>query len=193
MPRFCALVMALCLAAAPAMAGQKADADLKELSTYTLTMETLNKVDRATRAAMAEIKKDPRFIEEQKLKTERKALRDKDEQTEADEKRIEQIEARLQELEERNSLKMSDAGTIDDLAARFQKEPIIVNALRGEGLTTREYSKFLIASLQAGVAAAVQKMGAKEIPAGTNPANVKFMIEHEAEFKKMQEAWDIEK
>lgn len=193
MPRFCALALALCLVSAPVSAGQKADADMKELATYTLTMETLNKVDRATRAMMADIKNDPRYIEEQKLKTEMDALRKKDEPTDADQKKIEELEAKLEALESRNSLNVADANTIDEMAARFQKEPIMVNALKREGLTAREYSKFLLASLQAGVAAAVQKMGAKELPAGTNPANVKFMIEHEAEFKKMQQAWDDKK
>jgi hypothetical protein len=193
--QICSLALVVCLSAGIASAGQKAalDADTRELSTYTLTVETLTRVDRATRAMMTEIKKDPRFIEERKLKAEIETLRGKDEPTEADGQRIEQLEAKLEELEERNSMGMGEAGTIDELAARFQKEPVIVNALSREGLTPREYSKFLLASFQAGIAAAVQKMGAKELPAGTNPANVTFMIEHEAEFKKMQSAWNDRK
>lgn len=196
MHRICALAVAVCLIGGTAAAGQKSpfDADLRELSTYTLTMDTLNKVDRAVRAMMVEMKKDPRFIEEQKLEAELEALRKKDETTEADDRRMEEIQAKLDALESTNdSLNMSDANTIDEMAARLQKLPFAVNALKREGLTPRDYSKFLLASVQAGLAAAVQKMGAKEIPAGTNPANVKFMIEHEADFKKMQEAWDIKK
>ena len=85
---------------------------------------------------------------------------------------------------------MNDARTISEMAARLQGEPRIAAALQAEGLTAREYAKFLFAALQGGLAAGLQKMGVKEIPEGTNPANVKFMLDHEEDFKKMQSAWD---
>ena len=57
-------------------------------------------------------------------------------------------------------------------------------ALRKEGLTAREYSKFMLAMLQSGFAAGLQKAGLlKQTPEGVNPANIKFIIDHEEDLK----------
>jgi hypothetical protein len=195
----CALAITLpvALALPPTHASQdlkaRADADLKELSTYALSMDTLNKIDRAMRTFAVEIKKDPKFQEASKLEAEMKALEKKfqdTEPTDAEQKRIETIEARLEALEGEGSLNMSDAQTISDMAAKIQKQPAMAAALQREGLSARDYAKFMMAMLQAGLAAGMQKAGLlKELPAGTNPANVKWIVEHEAELKKLQESW----
>src|SRR5688500_8512426 len=100
MTTWCALAVVLSIAnpSAQQSAASKAqtDADMKELASYTLTLETLNKVDRAMRAAFVEMKKDPRFAEAAKLEAELKALKKKEEPTEADEKRQEELEQRLE-------------------------------------------------------------------------------------------------
>jgi preprotein translocase subunit SecD len=181
--------------AVPAPQSKQADPDLKELSTYTLTMDTLNKVDRSMRAAMAEMKKDPKFQEIQKLKAELEALKKNDEPTDAEQQRMETIEQRVDALEEAvTPMKMKDAATISEMAAAFQKEPRLTAALQREGLTTRELSKFMLAMIQAGFAAGMQKAGMlKTTPEGTNPANIKWFLEHEEDIKKLQAAWDGEK
>jgi len=194
----CALAVALPItlalpASQTASAGGKAD--LKELSTYTLTMETLNKVDRAMRSYAVEIKKDPKYAEATRLEAEMKALEKKFQEQEsepsaADQKRLEAIEARLDVLKGDGSLNMSDAQTISDMAAKIQKQPAMTAALQREGLNAREFAKFFMAMLQAGLAAGLQKAGMlKETPEGTNPANIKWILEHEAELAKMQKAW----
>jgi hypothetical protein len=193
MTTWCALAAVLSLAVPPApqAAASKAqtDADMKELAGYTLTMETLNKVDRAMRAAVVEIKKDPRFAEAAKIEAELKALKKKEEPTEADEKRQEELERRLEALKD-DAMNMNDAQTISQMAAKIEKFAPMMAGLRSAGLTAREYAKFMMAVLQAGMTAGMQKAGMlKEIPPGTNPANVKFMLEHEEDFKKMQAAW----
>jgi hypothetical protein len=184
----------LTLASPPSQtASARANADLKELSTYTLSMDTMNKVDRAMRSYGTELKKDPKAQESMKLEAEMKALEKKfedTEPTEADQKRIEAIEARLDALKGEGSLNMSDAQTISDMAAKIQKQPAMISALQREGLTAREFAKFFMAMLQAGLAAGLQKAGMlKETPEGTNPANIKWILEHEAELAKMQKAW----
>ena len=188
----CALAVAL-LVAPPQAAKSRGNADLKELSTYTLSMATLHKVDRAMRTFAAEMKKDPKVQEAMKLEADIKALEKKFEDTEpsdADQKRLEDMQARLEALENRESLNMNDAKTIDDMAAKIQKFPPLVSALQREGLTAREYATFMMAMLQAGLAAGFQKSGLlKELPEGTNPANVKWILENEAELAKMQKAW----
>jgi hypothetical protein len=191
----CAVVIALSLAAPVAQTRGPADADLKELSTYTLTMETLNKVDRAMRTAVAEMRKDPKFQEIERLKGELEALKKKDETTEEEDRRMETLGLRIEELESAATpLKMNDAATISEMAANIQKEPRLAGPLQREGLTPREFSKFMLAMIQAGFAAGMQKAGLlKTTPEGTNPANIKWVLDHEAELQKMQQAWNPDK
>jgi hypothetical protein len=63
-------------------------------------------------------------------------------------------------------------------------------ALNAAGLAPREYSKYMLASMMAGMVAGFQKSGMlKELPANlkeVHPDNVKFMIDHEAELTAMQ-------
>ena len=63
-------------------------------------------------------------------------------------------------------------------------------ALTKAGLTPRDYSKYILASLMAGMVAGFQKSGVlKELPKDlkeVNPENVKFLLAHEAELAAMQ-------
>ena len=189
------LAISLPVTMPPQAAKTAGNADLKELSTYTLSMDTLNKVDRAMRSFAAEMKKDPKVQEAMKLRADIKALEKKFEDTEpseADQKRLEAMQERLDALEEQDSLKMDDAKTISEMAAQIQKFPPMVSALQREGLSAREYAKFMMAMLQAGLAAGFQKAGLlKDLPEGTNPANVKWIVAHEAELAKMQKDWAV--
>src|SRR4029079_6753395 len=161
---------------------------------YTLSMDTLNKVDRAMRALMVEMQKDPKFQELERAKAELATLKAKEETTEADDKRIEALQARIETLEQDGPMNMNNAKSISDMAAEIQKEPRMTAGLQSAGLTTREYAKFMLAILQAGFAAGMQKAGLlKTIPEGTYPANIKWVNDHEAELKAMQEAWTPEK
>lgn len=193
----CALAITLPLTAlAPQAPKSGTNPDLKELSTYSLSMDTLNRFDRAMRSFAVEMKKDPRFQEASKLEAEMTALEKKfqEQETEpsaADQKRVEAIEARLDALkDDYGMMNMNDAQTISDMAAKIQKFPPMASALQREGLTARDAAKFMMAMLQAGLAAGLQKAGMlKETPEGTNPVNIKWIIEHEAELTKMQKAW----
>lgn len=171
------------------------DTDLKELSTYTLTLDTLNKVDRATRAMIVELKKDPKFQEMERIEGELEALRKKDEPTEDETKRIETLEARREELKaSTDAFNMNSATSISEMADQIQKEPRMAGPLQREGLPPREFAKFMLAMVQAGFAAGMQKAGLlKNTPEGTNPANIKWVLEHEAEIQKLQQAWAPEK
>jgi hypothetical protein len=168
---------------------------MRELESYTLTMDTLSKLDHALLDIFTDMKKDPRVQELQKVEQDIEALKKKDEPSEADEKKMEELQARHEALEAQipNPLSLNDVNTFDEQAAKIQKYPSVVAALRRNGLTPREYAKAFTALLQAGLAAGLQKSGIKQIPEGTNPANVKFVIEHEAELQKMQQAWNDKK
>ena len=189
-----ALSLVVCLlAAAPVFAGQAySDPDLKELSTYTLTMDAIYKINRVMQNYATEMKKDPRFAQLSKVQGEIEALKKKDERTEAEDQKLEALEAQEQQLDEQtpNPLSLNDAGTLNDWAAKLQKDRLVAAALQKEGMTATAFSRAFAALIQAGLAAGLQKAGIKQIPEGTNPANVKLVIDHEAELAKLQQAWN---
>jgi hypothetical protein len=181
--------------ATSAALGQKPlDPDLKEMSTYVLTMDTLHKVDRAMRSFIAAAQKDPRYQEQQKLEAELAQIKAKEEPTEADEKRMAAIEERLESLEKGSGMSWNNANTISEMAAEVQRQPLMAASLQREGLSAREFSKFMLGMIQAGFAAGLQKAGLlKTTPEGTNPANIKWVLEHQAELEKLQASWGPKK
>ena len=191
-----ALSLLVCLlAASPLSAGQAyADADLKELSTYTLTMDTIYKINRVMQNYATEIKKDPRFAQLVKVQGEIEALKKKDERTEAEDQKLDALEAQERQIDEQtNPLSLNDAGTLNDWAAKLQKDRVVAAALQKEGMTATAFSRAFAALIQAGLAAGLQKAGIKQTPEGTNPANVKLLIDHEAEIARLQQAWNSDK
>jgi hypothetical protein len=188
---FAALVCgSVTIASAQAPPALSNDADTKEVAAYKLTMAAINKVDRAMRTAFVEMKKDPRFQERITLETELTTLRKKDEPTEAEQKRIEELEAKKEQLEASDPLQLNDAKNLDEMEAAIRKFPPLANALQQEGMTPREYSVLLMAMVQAAFAGGMQKSGMlKELPPGINAENVKFVLDHQAELQKMQQEW----
>jgi hypothetical protein len=148
------LTLSLVVSLSPALGPQnaKTDPDLKALASYTLTMDTLNKVERVYRDLAAAVKADPT------LESKMDAMSDADDSHDS----------------------------LADMARKFQAIPPLDAALRKEGMTAREYAIFNMALLQAGMAAGAQKMGAK-LPDSVNPANVKFVKDHEADLQKLQQ------
>ena len=181
-----------------AQAGRRssaADPDMKELAAYTLTLDTLNRVDRVTKAMIANVQKDPKYAERIKLSKELAELKKKDEPTEAEEKRIETIEARLEQIEQADDQDSGSSDTLTDMEHRIAGLPPLAAALKQEGMAPREYAKFMMAMMQAGFTVAAKQMTEKmnkpfEMPDGVNPANVKFFQDHEAEIKRMQASYE---
>lgn len=173
--------------AAPAT---QVDRDMEEVASYRLSMDAVRKVDVAMRAMFEEIAKDPRFQASIKLEAELKALNDKEERTEADDRRIEELEREKEKLSSENPFNLGSANTLSEMEAQVQKVPPMANALRSAGLTPREYSKFMLAMLQAGMAAGLKKQGLiKELPKDFPAENVKFIEDHEAELAALQRRW----
>jgi hypothetical protein len=165
------------------------DADAKELAAYRLTVPTLNKVVTATRTMIAQMQKDPKFQEAARLEAEINALEKKDERTDAEQEKLEALTAKKEALEDSfGGLSMNDANTLDDMEAQIKKVPPMMSGLSAAGLTPREYAKFMLSMVQAGMVAGFKKAGMmKEIPKEVPAENVKFMEEHEAELKALQQ------
>ena len=172
---------------------QKADdPDMKEISSYRLTMEGLKKVAAVNRAMAQRMMQDPKVREAMKIDAELKALSDKDEPTEADQKRIEELEAKKEQLEESVDNPLGgESRTLAEMEARIRTYPPMLQALQREGMAPREYAKFWLAFIQAAFAQGFQKAGMlKELPPEVNVENVKFVAEHEAEIKAMQQEFE---
>ena len=166
-----------------------ADADLKEVANYKLTMATVEKVKVATRAMIAEIMKDPKYQQLMKVEAEIEALEKKQERTEAEDEKLAALNEQKEKLETAadSPLSLGQANSLSEMEANIRKSPPIANALQSAGMSPREYATFMMAMIQASMVAGFKKAGMmKELPKDVNPENVKFIEEHEAELKAMQ-------
>lgn len=113
------------------------------------------------------------------------------------------MKVKAMSAEERQAFEDADIGGdpdegIDDMARKIAAQPVMAAAVRDAGLTPREYALLIMSMVQSGMAGAVVKLRpeanqdslAREMKA--NPANVRFMIEHEAEIKQKQAALEAE-
>jgi hypothetical protein len=185
-----ALVLALSASIAFAQKGKGTHPDEKEIAAYRLTMDGVNKAVAATRAMVAELKKDPKFQEMMKLDAEIKALQDKDELTDAEQEKLEQLEASKEQMESAlDGLSFGNATTLTEMEGRIKQFPPLAAALRSAGMTPREYATFTLAMLQASLVVGFKKSGMlKELPPGVSAENVKFVEAHEAELMAIQKA-----
>lgn len=179
----CAVLPALAHAGPP-----QSNSDMKEIEAYRLTTGALKKVVNVNRTVMKEIMNDPKLQQSMAIRKELEALQEKDELTEADEKRIEALEKRLEGLEgEAVNPLGGDAQSLSEMEAGIRKYPAMVAALEREGMAPREYATFWLAFMQAAFAHGFQKSGMlKELPPGVSPENVKFIGDHTAEIEAMQ-------
>lgn len=190
------LTASLIIALASAASAQSfSAADTKELASYRLTMETTKKVYALFRAIGQEMASDPKFQALQKTKAEIAALSKKDELTDAESERLEKLEMQAEQQEEalekaNEGANMSNATSLNQMEAAIKANPRFMAAITKAGLTPREYAKWTLASLMAGMVAGFQKSGVlKELPKDlkeVNPENVKFILGHEAELNAMR-------
>lgn len=185
-------VLSFASGASASQTTSQSDADTKEIAAYRLTMPGLKKVAAITRAVADEMRNDPRFQEIQKLEEEIEALEKKEELSEAEQARIEKLRERKEALEDSAESPLSSSGTLNDMEAGIRKTPALINALKREGMTPREYSKFWLAFLQAAMVHGLQKAGmaSKTLPAEINAENVKFIADHEAEIEALQKEFE---
>jgi len=77
--------------------------------------------------------------------------------------------------------------SLNDMAARMDKVSGVKSALKGAGMTSREYLVFSLSVFQNGMAAwALEQPGGK-LPPGVKMANVNFYRAHKAELEKLGE------
>ena len=77
--------------------------------------------------------------------------------------------------------------SIDGMAKRIDSFPPLVNIIKAQGLTVRQYVVGTMALLQASMYATMKKqMPSMKTPEGMNMANVAFIEAHQAEMDKFQ-------
>ncbi|MGH9310488.1 MAG: hypothetical protein ACRD1U_14010 [Vicinamibacterales bacterium] len=175
--------------ASPVYAMQKVeDADAKEIAAYRLTTAALTKVVNVNRAMVIQMQQDPKLQEALKIGKAIDALEAKDELTEAEQKQLDALRERQDQLEDSADNPLGgDTKSLSEMEARIQKYPPLMQALQKEGMSPRDYAKFWLAFIQAAFVQGFKKSGMlKEIPAEVNPENVKFIEEHAAEIEAMQ-------
>ena len=77
--------------------------------------------------------------------------------------------------------------SLNDMATRMDGAPQVKSALKGAGMTSREYLLFTFSVFQNGMAAWALDQPGGALPPGVKMANVKFYRAHEAELKKLGE------
>jgi hypothetical protein len=174
-------------------------ADSKELASYRLTMETTKKMFALAEAMQQEMSADPKFQALKRTKDEIETLSKKEELTDAESARLEKLQQQAEQQEEAlndasSGTNLAAAKNLNEMEAGIKANPRFMAALTRAGLTARDYSKYMLASMMAGMVAGFQKSGMlKEMPKDlkeVNPENVKFMLDHEAELAAMQKAME---
>ena len=178
---------------APSTLSPKQVAEAAEYKAYRLSMPVLTRVDAATRSFTTTIKNDPAYRALLDASREYDALENNPSRTPADEARMEQLKKRLDASPFGST--SGDNQSLDEVEAEIAKMPPMANALKANGVTPREYAKFIGVLVQAYVVAASQALGAQantpdaQLGAalagglfGTNlaPENVKFVMANQA-------------
>ena len=176
-------------------AARAQSADEKAIAEYRLRMATVKKAMAVTERFVAELAKDPKVQEMQKLKAQIKALEEKEELTEAQQAELEKLREREEALEQEmdradDAKAFNNNQTLADMETAMKKEPAAMRALAQEGLTPREYALCMMTLLQASLAEGFSqgKLDLTKLPPGINPENIKFVREHKAELEAMQAA-----
>ena len=88
--------------------------------------------------------------------------------------------------------------SLDDMARKIESEPMLRDAIREAGLSSREYVLITMSMMQTGMADGVLKMRPKDNQDSliremkANPDNIKFYREHQAEITAKSKAIEAE-
>lgn len=184
----CPATFVLLVALAPSVAaaqGNTTGADTREVLAYRLTLPKLKQLNAALADLSRQRESDPAAQQLARKKKELEALSAKDELTEAEQARIEQLEREIEEAEDPDAGDDS-AQSLTAMAGRMQADPRTAAALKRAGLAAREAATLQLSFLQTALAAELLASGTiREIPKDVNADNVSFYQAHKAEIAAM--------
>jgi hypothetical protein len=185
-------IIVLCMASSGAVHAAP-NPDAKELASYRLTMDTAHKVDAAVQAMASAKGSSPRDAQRKKLEAEAEALEQKDNLSDAEAQRYDQIIDQLERWdddEDEGGGLFTNARNLDDMEAAIKRTPAAASALASAGIAPREYARFMMCWIQTGMAVGLKRTGQlKTLPPEVSPENVKFAEEHWAELEAMGRRW----
>ena len=186
----------LVVPAAPALAQSTTtslDRDAQEVKSYRLSMSVLQKLGAIHKAAAAARMKDPRYQQLAGRKAELAALEAKQQPTDAEQERMGVLAEEIERLEQSDDedAALGNARTLSEMAGKIDTLPALAAAVRGAGMTTREFATAELALLQAGLAYGLQKAGRlKQLPDEVSKENVEFVRQHEREIEALRAEWE---
>lgn len=168
------LLLALATAPAPAQANSGA-ADAREVQGYRLTMSKLNQLNQAISDLHRQRDADPAYQRLLTRKRELATLHEKTEPTDADQERMDRLEAEIEEAQQAEDVPEENDQSLSALAQRMAADPRIAGALKRANLAPREAATMQLALFQVAFAVGMLESGTiKEIPREVNPDNVSF-------------------
>lgn len=187
------LVGGLSVAGLRAQGQAEVERDVQELRQYRLTMEKVRQMTAASLAYAQAMERNPkakarRDREKEIAALEAKAAKAANRLSDGEQKRLEELRAK-QEAEEADAARQADDGdpkTLADMARRIEREPELAAAVRGVGLTTREFSMITLTFYNAMFAHDMKKAGSiAEMPKDILPENAAFIASNDVELHKM--------
>ncbi len=155
-------------------------ADDRELLQFRLTPELLTKAEAVATAFGANAERDPAMKRKLDTKREIARLEDKDDLTEAEQKRLEDLQAAAGDDVDLGI----NGGSLSDISAQLQKVPAMNAALKSAGMAPRDMAKFIVTAVQAAMIGGLQKQGLP-VPPGAAGENVKFVLANQASIERI--------
>ncbi len=156
-------------------------ADDRELMQYRLTPEVLAKAEAVATAFGANIEKNPAMKRKLDAQREIAALEKKDELTEAEEKRLEDLQATVGD----EPLDLGiNGGSLTEISTQLSKQPAMAAALKSAGMAPRDMAKFVVTAVQAAMIGGLQSSG-MPVPPGAAGENVKFVMANQASVERI--------
>ena len=163
--------------------------DEQEISNYRLNMDVLKRLVEVYKGMSTLMAADPRTQKLAQMTAELQALQEKEEPTEAENARMEQLAQDIERLDEEGDGEKADwsnAKTLSEMARAVDAHPQIASVVKKAGFTSREFATAQLALFQAGMVAGMMKAGGiKEMPTGGPGENVNFILDHYEEFEAM--------
>jgi hypothetical protein len=95
------------------------------------------------------------------------------------------------DIEDRLNMDNPEEVDLGEVAAAFDSEPRIKNAINGAGMTSRDYVTFLFSMMQAMFGSVMVQMGGQQaladMPAGVLKDNIQFFTQHQEAFEALSE------
>lgn len=155
-------------------------ADDRELMQYRLTPEVLTKVEAVATTFDANIAKDPAMKRRLDAQREIAVLEKKDDLTEAEQKRLDDLQAIAGDGIDLGI----NGGSLTEISNQLSKTPAMAAALKSAGLAPRDMAKFIVTAVQAAMIGSLQGSGVP-VPAGPAGENLRFVMANQASIERI--------